>query len=98
MDYMKEWHAGHIGDGEYRHEVVFDSACGQVATVTMPGDVKAARLIAAAPEMLDAIQWLKQCTDAYYGAKTREEMDWVKPDLDHAFHRCWEAIEFTEVQ
>jgi hypothetical protein len=52
-----------------------------------------ATLIANAPAMLDALEWLKKCTDSYYGAKTPDERDWYKPDLDHAFSRCWQAIE-----
>ena len=52
------WHTGHIGDGEYRREVVFDNNCGQVAMVTMPGPQgeAEARLIAAAPDLLAVLK------------------------------------------
>lgn len=52
------WHAGHIGEAEYRHEVVFDGNSGQVCEVTMPGvqGVHNARLIAAAPALLAACE------------------------------------------
>jgi hypothetical protein len=52
------WHAGHIGDGEFRRETVFDETCGQVCEVTMRGEIGAtdARLIAAAPALLAALE------------------------------------------
>jgi hypothetical protein len=52
------WHTGHIGDGQYRREVVFDRQSGLVATLTMPGGQGEleASLIAAAPTMLNALK------------------------------------------
>ena len=31
------WRAGHIGEGEYRREVVFDGQSGQICELTMNG-------------------------------------------------------------
>lgn len=47
------WKAAHIGEGEYRREIVIEVAtCGQIAEVLDVGNGRTdARLIAAAPDM-----------------------------------------------
>lgn len=53
----RTWHAGHLGEGDFREEVVFDSNSGLVCNVIDKGECgqSKANLIAAAPELLDAV-------------------------------------------
>jgi hypothetical protein len=54
------WKATHIGDGEYRREIVVDiKNCGQICAVLDDGNGREdARLIAAAPELYEALNAL----------------------------------------
>ncbi len=51
-----------------------------------------ALLIAAAPELLDALKWLHGCAHNYMMAATPKERDWYRPDVAHALLRAGEAI------
>lgn len=68
------WHAGHIGDGEHRREVVFDANHGQVAEIIdrdQEGEA-VARLIAASPVLLEACQAIAALSDGQGQANLME--------------------------
>ena len=75
------WHAGHLGEGKFREEVVFDCNSGLVCNVIDSGErgQSKANLIAAAPELLTALEWALENLDDdldldFQAAKTQCEM------------------------
>jgi hypothetical protein len=56
------WHTSHIGDGEYRHEIVLDKNGGEVAEVIMrrvQGEQDATYIVKACnlyPEMVETLK------------------------------------------
>lgn len=55
-------HASHYGLDEYRREVVSDENCGHVCEMIERGEVgeTKARLLAAAPDMLEALEMVER--------------------------------------
>ena len=60
------WKAAHYGVDCFRREVVHDSNIGLVCTIAKRGDEgkRIARIIAAAPDLLDALQHLLRLATA----------------------------------
>jgi hypothetical protein len=79
-----KWKASHFGEGEHRREVVLDENCGQVCEVIDRGDKgeQAARLMAAAPELLEKLKGIIR----YAGYETGEAL----PTIDQfRIHRSY---------
>jgi len=63
---MGPYKATHIGEDEFRKEIIIDVAtCGQIAEVLDTGNGRAtATLLAAAPELLECLEWAMNIIDS----------------------------------
>ena len=81
------WHTGHIGEDEFRREVVFEPNHNQVLTMITPDDPETAAFICRACNSHEAlIESLKHCVNAleYWFNRYGDTEGLNSPMLTHA--------------